>query len=60
VIKNYFAISSDPNITFEPIGTQLQTKLESLDGVLRGMSTSATVSKGNGFINKGGQTLLHA
>jgi hypothetical protein len=60
MIKNHFAISSDPDITFEPIGTQFETQLKCLDGVLGSMGTSASVSKGDGFINEGGQTLLHA
>jgi hypothetical protein len=60
VVKHYVAISCYPNITFESVGTKLQTQLECLNRVLRGMSTSTTVRKGNGFIDQGGKALLHA
>jgi hypothetical protein len=60
MIKNHLAISSDPNVALESVGTQFEAQLKCLNGVLRSVRASTSVCEGNGFINKGRQALLHA
>ena len=59
MVEHCDTVTGNPAVTFQAISSQFECQLKSLNGVLWGMGSSASVSKGDGFIDERGETLLH-